>query len=188
MNPVSRSVIPMAVLSVAVMLTSACTTGTAGPNGTPGAAPAAGQAEIPGMPDPEAEAAPGITAANLFDLGPLVTDTNGFTLYRFDKDTVNPPKSNCSETCSRTWVPAKADGDDDLIVAGIDRALVGTVTRDDGTKQVTLAGWPLYRNKNDMMPGNTIGQGVDEAWFPIKPDGTKVLITAETWQADDLGI
>jgi len=73
-------------------------------------------------------------------------------------------------------------------VTGIDRSLVGTVTRDDGTEQVTLAGWPLYRNAKDVMPGNTAGQGVDEAWFPVKPDGSKVLLNAETWQADDLGI
>jgi len=185
-NPVSRSVIPLTVTLAALALTAACTTGTAGPNGSPGAAPAAGAAQIPGMPDPAAEAAPGVTAAILFDLGPIVTDTNGFTLYRYDKDTVNPPKSNCTETCSRTWIPAKADGD--LVVTGIDRALVGTVARDDGTEQLTLAGWPLYRNAKDAMPGNTSGQGVDDAWFPVKPDGTKVLLTADTWQADDLGI
>jgi predicted lipoprotein with Yx(FWY)xxD motif len=185
-NPVSRSVIPLTAMLAVFSLATACTSGTAGPNGTPGAAPAAGAAQIPGMPDPKAEAAPGVTAAALFDLGPIVVDTNGFTLYRFDRDTVNPPKSNCSETCARTWVPAKAEGD--LVVAGIDRALVGTVTRDDGTEQVTLAGWPLYRNANDAMPGDTIGQGVDKAWFPVKPDGTKVVLTADTWQADDLGI
>ncbi|MBB5856833.1 hypothetical protein ACFQ05_28485 [Amycolatopsis umgeniensis] len=186
MNPVSRSVIPLTLILAVVASTTACTTGTAGPNGTPGAAPAAGTAEIPGMPDPAAEVAPGVTAAILFDLGPIVTDTGGFTLYRYDKDTVNPPKSNCAETCSRTWIPAKADGD--LVVTGIDRALVGAVTRDDGTEQITLAGWPLYRNAKDAMPGNTGGQGVDDAWFPVKPDGTKVLLTADTWQADDLGI
>jgi predicted lipoprotein with Yx(FWY)xxD motif len=138
------------------------------------------------MPDPSAEPAPGLTAAKLFDLGPMVTDTNGFTLYRYDKDTVNPPRSNCTGTCARTWIPAKAGGD--LVVTGIDRALVGTVTRDDGTDQVTLAGWPLYRYAKDEMPGNTGGQGADDAWFPVKPDGTKVLLTADTWQADDLGI
>ncbi|HET6287382.1 MAG TPA: hypothetical protein VFG15_11585 [Amycolatopsis sp.] len=186
MNPVSRSVIPLTLTLAALTLTAACTTGTAGPNGSPGTAPAAGAAEIPGMPDPAAEAAPGVAAAILFDLGPIVTDTNGFTLYRYDKDSVNPPRSKCTEACSRTWIPAKADGD--LVVIGLDRALVGTVTRDDGTRQLTLAGWPLYRNADDAMPGDTGGQGVDDAWFPAKPDGTKVLLTADTWQADDLGI
>ena len=41
-------------------------------------------------------------------LGEVVTDSAGMTLYRFDKDTAEPPKSNCDGDCATAWPPVPA--------------------------------------------------------------------------------
>jgi predicted lipoprotein with Yx(FWY)xxD motif len=64
----------------------------------------------------------------------------GLTLYRFDKDTAEPPKSNCDGDCATAWPPVPAD--DATAGAGIDKSLLGEVTRTDGTKQLTSAAGP----------------------------------------------
>jgi predicted lipoprotein with Yx(FWY)xxD motif len=33
----------------------------------------------------------------------VVTDWQGWTLYRFEKDTPKPPKSNCAGDCATKW-------------------------------------------------------------------------------------
>jgi secreted repeat protein with Y-X4-D motif len=53
--------------------------------------------------------------------------------------------------------------------------VVGTVTRADGTKQLTIKGWPVYRYVGDKKPGTWKGQNVGGKWFVINPDGTKNL-------------
>ncbi|MGW4893253.1 hypothetical protein ACWEQL_13460 [Kitasatospora sp. NPDC004240] len=104
-------------------------------------------------------------------LGPIVTDAAGLTLYRFDKDTAKPPVSNCNGNCAVTWPPVPAG--DPAAVKGLDAKLVGSVTRADGAKQLTLNGWPLYRYAPDTKPGETKGQGVGGNWFVVAPTGEK---------------
>jgi predicted lipoprotein with Yx(FWY)xxD motif len=106
-------------------------------------------------------------------VGDVVSDDDGFILYRYDKDTAQPPKSNCVETeCVLLWSPVLA-ASGNVNVKGIDKALVGTVERGKGLKQVTLDGWPLYRYTDDEEVGAASGNGVDGLWFAIKPDGQK---------------
>jgi predicted lipoprotein with Yx(FWY)xxD motif len=105
-------------------------------------------------------------------LGKVVVDKEGFTLYRFDKDTAKPPKATCNGTCALTWLPVPAD-DADVTIEGIDKGLVGQVQRSDDTAQLTLGGWPLYRYAADHKPGDTTGQGQSGSWFAVAPDGKK---------------
>ncbi|WP_407552832.1 SCO0930 family lipoprotein [Streptomyces sp. Pv4-95] len=104
-------------------------------------------------------------------LGPIVTDAKGMTLYRFDKDTPKPPKSNCSGSCATTWPPVPADGAE--APAGIDKSALGSVARADGTKQLTIGGWPAYRYAKDTKAGDTKGQGVGGTWNALAADGKK---------------
>lgn len=105
------------------------------------------------------------------ELGPVVTDAKGMTLYRFDKDTADPSKSNCSGSCATTWPVVPADGA--TAPAGIDKSKLGSVTRADGTKQLTIGGWPAYRYAKDTKPGDTKGQGVGGTWNALAADGKK---------------
>lgn len=104
-------------------------------------------------------------------LGPVVSDSKGFTLYRFDKDTAHPSKSNCDGACATAWPPVPAD--DATASAAIKPALLGEVVRTDGTRQLTLAGWPVYRYAMDTQAGDTKGHGVGGTWNALAPDGKK---------------
>ncbi|MET7289185.1 SCO0930 family lipoprotein [Streptomyces sp. NPDC005573] len=117
-----------------------------------------------------------LTVASNADLGSVVTDAAGVTLYRFDNDTANPPKSSCDGDCATTWPPVPAT--DSSAGAGIDKALLGEVTRTDGTKQLTIGGWPAYRYAKDTGPGEVNGQGVGGKWFALAPNGKKASLSA----------
>jgi predicted lipoprotein with Yx(FWY)xxD motif len=119
-----------------------------------------------------------LKAASIPKMGKVVTDQKGWVLYRFDKDTAKPPKSNCEDKCAQVWPPAITDGNPELI--GVDSAVVGTTTRADGSKQITLAGWPVYRYIGDTKPGAWKGQNVGGVWFVVAPDGKKNLTCLPT--------
>ncbi|XVS62918.1 hypothetical protein ACQPYE_32360 [Actinosynnema sp. CA-299493] len=134
--------------------------------------------EEPAADAPEGQAAPApsgpqvtLVGKSVPKMGEVVQDGDGRTLYRFDKDTPDPAKSNCEGQCAVTWPPVLSDGTPQL--QGVDPALVSTVKRADGTEQVTLAGWPLYTYAKDETPGQWKGQGVGGTWFVVRPDGKR---------------
>jgi len=49
--------------------------------------------------------------------------------------------------------------------------MLGTLTRSDGSVQVTYNGWPLYTYNHDMAAGDTNGQGYKSLWYAVSPDG-----------------
>src|SRR5688572_16766771 len=105
-------------------------------------------------------------------MGMVVQDSDGRTLYRFDKDTPKPEgKSNCNGQCALTWPPMLSDTIPQ--VEGVDAKLVSLITRADGKKQVAIDGWALYTYSQDPKPGAWKGQGVGGTWFVIQPDGKR---------------
>jgi predicted lipoprotein with Yx(FWY)xxD motif len=172
-----RQIVPLAGIAAAAAIgLSACGSygSSSAPAGNAAAAPAAttgGQAQV--QTDP-AGAQPKVLRATtqLPGFGPVVVNGKGRTVYRFDKDTNNPPTSNCFGMCAQTWqpVPVGAAG---AVLTGIDKSLVGAVKRPDGTFQLTLKGWPLYYYFKDLTFGQTAGQGIGGTWFAIAPDGSK---------------
>jgi predicted lipoprotein with Yx(FWY)xxD motif len=116
-----------------------------------------------------------LTGTEVPKMGEVIEDEGGWVLYRFDKDTAKPAsKSACAGTCAKVWPPALTN-DGKPTIKGVSSKLVGTVARADGTRQLTVAGWPLYRYIGDKTPGKWRGQNVAGTWFVIKPDGTKNL-------------
>lgn len=97
----------------------------------------------------------------------LVAGKNGMTVYIFTKDVKDSGKSACSGNCLTTW-PALtvAAGAAPIAGTGVTGKL-GTITRDDGTLQVTYNGLPLYFFANDKAPGDA--NGVYENWEAVKP-------------------
>ena len=139
--------------------------------------------------DPDATAPPGsenptevsteqvtskLTASSVKRMGQVVLNQKGFVLYRFDGDKNAPAESSCDGDCAKVWKPALTN-DGKPTLDKVDAKLVGTVTRDDGTKQLTLKGWPLYSYVGDLKAGQWKGQNVGGKWFVIKPDGAKNL-------------
>ncbi|WP_018684983.1 hypothetical protein [Actinokineospora enzanensis] len=121
-------------------------------------------AQVPGAPVT-------VTVMKVGKLGPIVTDRGGMTLYRFDKDTASPSKSNCAGDCAKKWPPLLVPAG--AAVEGLDPAVLGTVDRGDGTRQVTVGGWPVYHFSEDKVPCDTKGQGVGGTWFTLTATGKK---------------
>ncbi|MGE7941659.1 hypothetical protein ACQKNB_06175 [Lysinibacillus xylanilyticus] len=97
-------------------------------------------------------------------VGEYLADSQGKTLYYFKKDEAE--KSNCSGDCLATW-PAFTQ-EDFAVPEGFDKKDFGTITRaDNGKKQVTYKGFPLYYFAKDQQKGDVNGQGVKDVWFIV---------------------
>lgn len=108
------------------------------------------------------------------ELDPVMANGAGLTLYRFDNDTATPPASNCFDACAEAWPPVVVRAGGKIhIDPDLDQNLVGFIPRGEGTFQVTLAGWPLYRFAQDSAPGQARGQGVGDTWFGVTPQGER---------------
>lgn len=116
-----------------------------------------------------------LTVVSNPSLGQIVTDGKGMTVYRYDLDKANSGTSACTGPCASTWpaVTVAAAGSSTPVVSGVSQSQVGEITRSDGTKQLTLAGWPLYTYVGDSGPGAANGQGLDSIWWAVTPAGAK---------------
>jgi predicted lipoprotein with Yx(FWY)xxD motif len=116
-----------------------------------------------------------LSAGEANGLQPIVHDGRGFTMYRFDKDTPNPSASHCDGACAKTWPPVLVRPGSKVFVDGVPVNEIGVTRRDDGTLQLTIGKWPIYRFSKDTAPGQTNGEGVGGIWFAVSPTGSKVL-------------
>lgn len=115
--------------------------------------------------------APVVSAASLPELGRILVDSKGFTLYDFHKD--KGAKSACYDACANVWPPLttesapKASG-------GAMASKLGTTKRKDGSLQVTYAGHPLYTYEADTKPGDAKGNDFSSfgaEWYALQPSG-----------------
>jgi predicted lipoprotein with Yx(FWY)xxD motif len=91
-------------------------------------------------------------------VGQYLADANGNTLYVFSADQANSGASACNGPCATPWPPSITTG----TPTGPDGLMgtLATITRQDGSMQVTYNGMPLYTFARDTSPGQTNGQGV----------------------------
>ncbi|MFH8470982.1 SCO0930 family lipoprotein [Streptomyces sp. NPDC017991] len=164
----------VALTAAAIMLTAGCGGSGSGGKADKAApsAPAAQESLAGAAPAADSRSGPAgqLTLADDPNLGTIVSDATGFTLYRFTKDSANPAVSACSAACAKVWPPVPSDSV--TLPTGIDAALMGSVKRADGISQLTLAGLPLYRYAKDAKPGQISGDGIDGAWFASLPENT----------------
>jgi predicted lipoprotein with Yx(FWY)xxD motif len=107
-------------------------------------------------------------------LGRILVDGKGRTLYLFEKD--KNRRSACYGACATYWPPLLTHGKP-VARAGVKKSLLGTTRRSNGSTQVTYAGHPLYRFALDRKPGDTSGQGLQEfggGWDAVSPAGKKI--------------
>jgi predicted lipoprotein with Yx(FWY)xxD motif len=139
--------------------------------------PAAGDAAADGGTAATTTADAPLLATADTDLGEIVVDADGRTVYVFDSDTAGAGESSCAGPCLEQWPPVVAD-DPEPAVEGV-TGEVGAIERDDGTLQVTLAGLPLYLFAGDATAGDTTGQAVNDVWWVVAPDGGKITAAAD---------
>ncbi|MCV7282173.1 hypothetical protein H7J88_21310 [Mycolicibacterium flavescens] len=138
---------------------SAATTSTRAPVTNPRTEPLTAASN----PPPSNERTPPIGDVSLAvedrgDLGEIIVDSSGRTLYTFSKDAPNEP--TCYGECADTWLPLLSDSDPAGGI-GIDVASAKTTPRREGRDQVTYRGMPLYRYAGDKLDIDAKGQGLD---------------------------
>jgi predicted lipoprotein with Yx(FWY)xxD motif len=107
-------------------------------------------------------------------LGSILVNSGGRTLYLFKAD--SGTMSACSGACATAWPPLLATGNP-TAGKGLTASKLGTITRSDGTRQVTYNAHPVYLFVKDKKPGDVTGQGVTAfgaAWFALSPSGNQI--------------
>ena len=99
------------------------------------------------------------------ELGVVLADLRGMTLYRFTKESGG--KIVCLRACLKTWTPLRVKRGAALHLPPLIKGKLGRVARSDGTLQLTFDGWPLYTYVGDRQPSDTLGNGKDGEWFAI---------------------
>jgi predicted lipoprotein with Yx(FWY)xxD motif len=108
------------------------------------------------------------------DIGKVLVDSRGRTLYLFLKD--SGTQSACTRACARAWPPLRANGKP-KVGSGANASVVATSPRSDGKPQVIYNSHPLYRYQGDQKPGDTNGQGITAfggGWFALSATGNQV--------------
>ena len=110
--------------------------------------------------------------------GTYLTGASGRALYLWVADSGG--KSSCTGGCAQAWPPVIASSTP-AAAGGVSAANLGTITRTDGTKQVTYKGHPLYYYAGDTQGGTTNGQGSDQfgaKWWLVAPSGSAITTSS----------
>jgi predicted lipoprotein with Yx(FWY)xxD motif len=119
------------------------------------------------------------------NLGKILVDSQGRTLYLFERD--SGTKSTCSDACAVEWPPLRATRKP-TVGSGANASIVATTARSDGQPQITYNGHPLYVFSADQKAGDTNGQGVNAfggLWYVLSSSGKE--ITTSTGSSGGFG-
>jgi predicted lipoprotein with Yx(FWY)xxD motif len=114
------------------------------------------------------------------DLGLILVNSRGHTLYMFAKD--RNGKSACSGSCAKFWPPSLQRGKP-TAGSGVKASLLGTTRRSNGSKQLTYNKHPLYRFALDKKAGQTNGEGnlaFGAKWYAVSAKGRAVVKASTT--------
>ena len=152
------------------LLVAACSTGSSGTAAAGSSSPAGASSS---------SAAAGGSGSTVIttvssSAGTFLANSSGHAVYLWTKDSNG--MSACSGACAGAWPPVTTTG---TVTAsgGAKSSDLGTITRSDGTKQVTYDGHPLYFFSGDSGPGMASGQGNDgfgAKWWLVSPSGSDV--------------
>jgi len=165
-----RSFLIVPVLAVTALVAAACAP-QAAPTAMPATQPAAVKSSATPAPAEAMPSGPAMVSLASGALGEHLVDSKGMTLYLFTKD--SPGTSTCYDKCAAAW-PALLTSGAPQAASGVDASKFGTLTRTDGSTQVTYNGWPLYYFAKDKQAGDTTGEGVGGVWFCVSATGDAV--------------
>jgi predicted lipoprotein with Yx(FWY)xxD motif len=108
------------------------------------------------------------------NLGQILVDAQGRTVYLFAKDT--GPTSNCVGACTSAWPPVPVSAAPHA-AGGASASALGVIVSGSG-RQLSYAGHPLYYFAGDSKAGQTHGQALDEfgaKWFVLNAAGAAIV-------------
>ena len=169
----------------AALLVAACSSAGSSSTGAAAGTPAAGTPAAAGSSPSSSAGASGGTVIKTASTsaGTVLTNGSGRAVYLWVKDTGD--MSNCNGACAGAWPPVTTTGA--ATASGAAKASdLGTITRSDGSKQVTYDGHPLYYFSGDSGPGTATGQGSDgfgAKWWLVAPSGSDVTASVSSFTA-----
>jgi predicted lipoprotein with Yx(FWY)xxD motif len=167
-------------VGVALLAAACSSAGSSSPAASSTPAGASAPSSAPASGGASAAGATVITTASS-SAGTFLTSGSGRAIYLWAKDTSG--MSACTGACASAWPPVTGTA----TVAGSAKASdLGTITRSDGTKQVTYDGHPLYYFVGDSGPGTASGQGSDNfgaKWWLVAPTGSDVTGSVSSFTA-----
>jgi len=167
---------------------AACSSGSTSTGSSTGAA---GSSSPAGASSPSAAASGGSGSTVITTVsssaGTFLATSSGHAVYLWTKD--GNGMSACSGACAGTWPPVTTTG---TVTAsgGAKSSDLSTITRSDGTKQVTYDGHPLYFFSGDSGPGMASGQGNDgfgAKWWLVSPSGSDVTAAVTSFTKSGSG-
>src|SRR5664279_5716311 len=162
-----------AAMAIAATLVTACGGGSSSPSTPSVGAPAPASTPTPAStPAPVSTPVPASTStlktAQINGAQAFVTAA-GLTVYIFDADLAAPGTSTCNGACATNWPPVAPP-------AGVAlSAHFATLTRTDGSTQLTYSGRPLYTFIADSASGQANGDGLNAfggLWHVSRPAGS----------------
>jgi predicted lipoprotein with Yx(FWY)xxD motif len=168
---------------------STSSTGTEATSATSGEAETAATKPVTAAPNAE-KGTVFVSLGNAGDVGMVLVDSKGMTLYEFEKD--QGTQSSCYGACAEAWPPLLTTGEPQPS-NGSDGSLLGTTKRKDGTTQVTYSGHPLYGFVEDKKPGEANGNDVTAFgadWYALTSKGEEPESSGDSGSessADDSG-
>ncbi|MGA3030178.1 MAG: hypothetical protein ABSE58_05470 [Candidatus Limnocylindrales bacterium] len=163
MRPSSRWPLMAGLALGAAMIAAACSSAAATPPASSAALGATGGA-------PAGATSITIGSTNSAPLGAYLTGQNGMTLYVLTADTADT--STCSGSCATNWPPLSAASGATITGPSGATGAFATITRSDGSMQVTYNHMPLYYFAGDSAAGDTNGQGKNGVWFVAPLSGS----------------
>lgn len=118
-----------------------------------------------------ADAAGSLTVMSVGGPADYVADSRRRAVYLLEGDSDG---SKCTEACLRQWAPLFPPTAEPTVSGNLAPALIGTVDRADGSRQITYNGHPLYHYAGDDRTGSTAGHGTRDEWgqwYLLTPQG-----------------
>lgn len=176
-----RGLVVAGGVAAAALLLAACSSSssssTTTTTGTPATSSTTSSATTPSSSTPSSAAV--VTVATVGSHGAVLVNAKGFTLYTYTPDGTGP--STCTGACAKAWPPLTLPAGTTTPYGGtsVQAGDLGTVTRSDGTLQVTYQKKPLYTFAGDTAPGQANGQGVGGVWFVVPVSAGAVSVPSQ---------
>lgn len=119
-----------------------------------------GEGKYPNLSEQDSGALPVAFGSGSGRLGRVLASREGRTLYVALEDPAAEPQ--CEGGCPRLWRPYLMQDSD------VPQAPFGAVQREDGSRQWSCSGRPLFLWLGDEATGDVTGDGVDGTWYAVR--------------------
>jgi predicted lipoprotein with Yx(FWY)xxD motif len=164
--------------SVALLAGAALTAAACGSSSSSSSASSGGYGSAPSSSASSAPAKGVSITAVKGTHGIYLAGASGRALYLWAADSGG--KSSCSGACTSVWTPVITTATP-VAAGAVKAAALSTITRSDGSKQVTYNGHPLYYYTADAGAGTTKGQGTNSfgaKWWLVAPSGAAITVVS----------